>query len=120
MMNDVNENTVRDEDDEAESGYSVGYGKPPQASRFRPGQSGNPKGKPKKAKTIQDLASKMQSRKITITENGKTKKVSVLEAMLQRQISKALNGDNASFRIITTMIAAAEVNPDSSQALEPS
>ncbi len=62
----------------------------------------------------------MQSRKITITENGKTKKVSVLEAMLQRQISKALNGDNASFRIITTMIAAAEVNPDSSQALEPS
>ena len=27
--------------------YEVGYGKPPQATRFQPGKSGNPKGRPK-------------------------------------------------------------------------
>ena len=27
--------------------YAVGYGKPPQHSRFKPGRSGNPKGRPK-------------------------------------------------------------------------
>jgi hypothetical protein len=27
--------------------YTVGYRKPPQATRFKPGQSGNPKGRPK-------------------------------------------------------------------------
>ena len=27
--------------------YEVGWGRPPQASRWRPGQSGNPKGRPK-------------------------------------------------------------------------
>jgi hypothetical protein len=32
------------------SNYGVGYGKPPEASRFSPGQSGNPKGRPKGAR----------------------------------------------------------------------
>lgn len=27
--------------------YQVGHGKPPEATRFKPGQSGNPKGRPK-------------------------------------------------------------------------
>jgi hypothetical protein len=30
--------------------YEVGYGKPPKASRFRPGQSGNPAGRPRGSK----------------------------------------------------------------------
>jgi hypothetical protein len=30
--------------------YGVGYGKPPKASQFSPGQSGNPKGRPKGAR----------------------------------------------------------------------
>lgn len=32
------------------SDYEVGYGKPPQQTRFKPGQSGNPRGRPKGAK----------------------------------------------------------------------
>ena len=27
--------------------YGVGYGKPPKSGRFRPGVSGNPRGRPK-------------------------------------------------------------------------
>ena len=30
--------------------YEVGYGKPPEASRFKPGRSGNPKGRPRGSK----------------------------------------------------------------------
>ena len=29
------------------SGYKVGYGKPPKATQFRKGKSGNPRGRPK-------------------------------------------------------------------------
>lgn len=34
----------------ARPGYEVGYGKPPEDTRFRKGQSGNPRGRPKGAK----------------------------------------------------------------------
>jgi hypothetical protein len=36
----------------SEAGYQVGYGKPPQEHRFRPGQCGNRKGRPKEAPRI--------------------------------------------------------------------
>ena len=44
------------------SGYEVGYGKPPKHSRFRPGKSGNPKGRPKgsKNKAQSPLAERMK------------------------------------------------------------
>ena len=32
--------------------YSIGYKKPPLGTRFRPGKSGNPKGRPKGAKSF--------------------------------------------------------------------
>jgi hypothetical protein len=44
-----------------ESGYKVGYGKPPLHSRFQPGQSGNPAGRPKGRQTLaRDLYEELQ------------------------------------------------------------
>ena len=36
-----------------DSSYRVGYGHPPKHSQFRPGQSGNPSGRPKRVKNLQ-------------------------------------------------------------------
>lgn len=35
----------------ARPGYDVGYAKPPVGTRFKPGQSGNPKGRPRGQRT---------------------------------------------------------------------
>ena len=34
-------------DDKDKRDYEIGYGKPPKQTRFKPGQSGNPRGRPK-------------------------------------------------------------------------
>ena len=41
----------------SETPYEVGYGRPPSATRFQPGQSGNPKGRPKGTRNASSMAS---------------------------------------------------------------
>ena len=83
-----------DDDDEA------GYGKPPKSGMFKKGQSGNPKGRPKGVKNFQtELRSVLRS-KVTVTEAGKLKSVSVVEAALMRLREKALKGDQRALEIL--------------------
>jgi hypothetical protein len=49
--------------DEEQRDYAVGYGKPPTASRFQTGQSGNPGGRPRRAKTLAALLGEALSRR---------------------------------------------------------
>jgi hypothetical protein len=83
-----------DDDDEA------GYGKPPKSGMFKKGQSGNPKGRPKGVKNFQtELCSVLRS-KVTVTEAGKPKSVSTVEAALMRLREKALKGDQRALEIL--------------------
>jgi hypothetical protein len=49
---------------------SVGYGRPPAHSRFRPGRSGNPKGRPKGSRSAKALLDQALSAPVTIMEGG--------------------------------------------------
>ncbi len=42
----------RPADQTSTGGYDVGYRKPPKHTRFKPGQSGNPRGRPKGTKNL--------------------------------------------------------------------
>lgn len=75
------------------SSNAGGYGKPPKKHQFKPGQSGNPKGRPKGARSFKTALSKELETKLEIKEAGKTKKVSKLEAVAKRLVTDALNGN---------------------------
>jgi hypothetical protein len=81
--------------------YPVGYGKPPLASRFKPGTSGNAKGRPKGAKNLKTLIREAMTASISIQEGEKTRRVTRLEGVVLRQLQSALKGsDRAALAVI--------------------
>lgn len=74
-------------------GYQVGYGRPPKHSRFSKGQSGNRQGRPRGRRNIATILAEVLHRKVVVTENGRTRKVPAVEAVLLRLLRKSLDGD---------------------------
>ena len=73
-------------------GYEVGYGKPPKATRFKPERSGNPKGRPRGRRNQRSVVREVIDRKVTLRKNGRTRRVSVFEALVESLVAKALKG----------------------------
>lgn len=72
---------------------AVGYCRPPIRTRFRPGQSGNPKGRPKGARNAVSMARAALERTIDIAEKGTRRKMTVRQLAYQRLAEKAVSGD---------------------------
>lgn len=75
------------------NGYAVGYGRPPRHTRFQPGQSGNPSGRPKGAQNFKSLFQKILKEQISLREGAVTKKISKAEAILRGLVIGAMKGD---------------------------
>lgn len=73
--------------------YEVGYGKPPRAHRFKLGQSGNPKGRPKGARGINALTRALLEKKVEMRIGGKTRKVMAIEAITMKLLELASKGN---------------------------
>lgn len=71
----------------------VGYGRPPKHTRFRKGVSGNPKGRPKGVPNMRDAIRRAAAMKVQVKIGDRTRTMSTVEAVAQRLIQKALNGD---------------------------
>jgi hypothetical protein len=71
----------------------VGYGRPPIEHQFKPGQSGNKRGRLKGSKNEATIIAELLSRKIEIRENGKARKISLLEAIFLKFAEDALRGN---------------------------
>lgn len=86
--------------------YEVGYGKPPEASRWQKGQSGNPKGRPKtRADHLRDAAAILSEPVTARTPDGKPVSLAGLEAAYLALCRKGLKGDvPALLRAISFML----------------
>ncbi len=74
--------------------YEVGYGRPPLASRFQPGRSGNPKGRPKGAKNLTTLTREKLDAKVSVREGGREKRMSKGEIGVTKLVNRfAETGD---------------------------
>jgi hypothetical protein len=96
-----NENEVGDE-----KPYRVGYGRPPLETRFKPNQSGNPKGRPRRPPSWRAVVEKVQEEKVEIRDGHLILRMSNREAVARAAFRRALNGDPKLLRTVAQLTRA--------------
>lgn len=101
----------------AEEGYRVGYQCPPKHTQFKPKQSGNPKGRPRRTPRLKEEFMKVWGEKVQIREGTRVVRMSNVEAFVRAAVRRAINGDTKAIRAILLLSqideATAQGNNDS-------
>lgn len=92
--------------------YVIGYGRPPRATQFTAGKSGNPRGRPKGSRTVGAILQDILSQKIAVTENGKTRRIPTLEVMFRRLVNDAVRRDPAALKLLLPLIDRYAASPE--------
>jgi len=98
--------------------YVIGYGQPPQVTRFQKGASGNPRGRPRKTSAqpkaiavpnaIAQQAARIARRQLKVREGGKVRKMDSVEAILLQLQRKALTGNVPAMRLLQENVREGE------------
>jgi hypothetical protein len=100
-------------------GYAIGYGKPPLSTRFKPGESGNAKGRPRNSKNLKTLIRQALTAKISIREGSSNRQVSKIEGVVLRQLDSALKGeDRAAMAVIKMAMQMGILEDPPSEAVD--
>jgi RNA polymerase-interacting CarD/CdnL/TRCF family regulator len=85
----------------------VGYGSPPKHSQFQPGQSGNPRGRPRGARGLRAELKAELDEKVEVTFDGQKRKLSKRRLIIKQLTAQAAKGDiRAADKIISLLIQA--------------
>jgi Family of unknown function (DUF5681) len=107
-----------------ESGaYEVGYGKPPEHTRFPPGVSGNPRGRPKGTKNLKTDLQEELGEKVLVREGDRARRVSKQRAVVKMLVTRTLKGDaRAANTLLSMMLRLLDTGagaPEATQDLHP-
>jgi Family of unknown function (DUF5681) len=91
------------EDRTHEGKYEVGYGRPPLHSRFKPGKSGNPKGRPKQSGNLRTIVKQVSDEQIQIREGDRLRRMPRIEALVRTTFARALKDPKALASLIVLL-----------------
>lgn len=91
---------MRDDDGNPDRDYEVGYGRPPKHTQFKPGQSGNRRGRPKKSKDLAKLIDAELDEIIPTGGSGRRKHMSKREALVKQLVNLAIKGNAKPLQLI--------------------
>lgn len=84
-----------------------GKRRPPRDTRFKPGQSGNPTGRPKGSVSFQTLIEQELRKSIVITENGRQKRLTKQQIIVRRLAHDGIKGD---YKAIALLMKLANIS----------
>src|SRR5712691_6940706 len=87
---------------ETQHDYEVGYGKPPVRSRFKKGQSGNPRGP--RAKNLPALLVAALNEPVFVTANGRRRRITKREAVVAQLVNKSASADLRATKMLIDML----------------
>ena len=94
------------------SEYEVGYGKPPRHTRFKKGQSGNPRGRPSGSKNLSTLLSEALNELVVVAENGGRRKISKRQAIITQLVNQSAKADWRAMKLLLDMLQAIEARTE--------
>jgi hypothetical protein len=98
--------------------YAVGKGKPPEHTRFGNGQATNRGGRRKGSKNADTLLREALDKTIMITEDGKGRRITMLQAGIMQLVNQAATGDLKAIITMMQQVRAFNVQDDPA-AVEP-
>lgn len=87
--------------------------------RFKPGRSGNPKGRPRKTLSVDQALTDALNERVSIKENGRRRRVSKLEAAAKQLANKGAAGELSALRLAMQMQRTAETQAAQGSAERP-
>ncbi|WP_243288759.1 DUF5681 domain-containing protein [Geothrix terrae] len=101
----------------SDPGYKVGYRRPPIATRFKKGQSGNPKGRPKGSVNLDTTLERELNQRVTVKEHGQTRTITKFEACIKQLVNKAASGDAKAIQFLISLLNLSAGGTGADQAL---
>jgi hypothetical protein len=99
--------------------FDVGYGKPPAHTQFKPGQSGNKKGRPKGHRNVRTVVKETLNEKIKVKEGDQIRSLTKFEGIVRTMVNSALNRDakaQASVMALLRSVGMMDEVPEASNA----
>ena len=89
----------------------AGERRPPRSTRFRPGQSGNPRGRPKGAQSLRGLVASALGERVEAKENGRRRRITKLEAAVKQLVNRAASGDQRATQFVFALLGENRERP---------
>ena len=102
---------------ETKRDYAVGRGKPPLHTRFKKGQSGNPRGP--RAKNLSALLIEALDEPVTVTIDGERREITKRQAIATQLVNKSTGADLRATKMLIDALKDAEKKAGVAPPAEP-